>query len=102
MGVSKLSEISKRLMRAGLAPLTPIAAIEWGTTKRQKTLLLTLAEASSGFHVGKVEPPAVIVVGKIASLATKLGWYSSGKVIMSPAYRLTYQHAAHPRRSKKG
>ncbi len=101
MGVSKLSEISRRLMRAGLAPSTPVAAIVWGTTKKQKTLMLTLLEASSGYHAGKIEPPTVIVVGKVASLATKLGWYHGGKLSMSPDYLSTYGNFEPQPRSKR-
>ncbi len=89
MGVAKLSEICGRLIQAGLAPSVPVAAIEWGTTQRQKTLLFTLKEAASGYYGGKVEPPSVVVVGKVVSLAPALRWYPREQVRVSAGYRLS-------------
>src|SRR5438105_3994349 len=37
MGVSRLGEISARLIEAGHPADTPVALVEWGTTERQKT-----------------------------------------------------------------
>lgn len=89
MGVARLSEICGRLMQAGLAPSAPVAAIEWGTTQRQKTLLLTLGEAASGYARGRVKPPSVVVVGGVVSLAPALRWYPWERVRMSSGYRLS-------------
>ncbi len=51
MGVSHLPEIVARLLDAGLAPETPAASIESGTTERQRVVEATLATiAASARH----------------------------------------------------
>ncbi len=48
MGAARLKEIASRLLRAGKPADTPVAAIMRGTTKRQRTVTMTLAEAAEG------------------------------------------------------
>jgi uroporphyrin-III C-methyltransferase len=86
MGVTTLQGVSRGAMRRGLPPSTPMAVIQWGTTKRQKTLLLTLREAASGYHLGIVESPSVIVIGRTVTLAGKLVSKPRGRMIFSPGY----------------
>jgi uroporphyrin-III C-methyltransferase len=75
MGAAKVKEIAKRLLKAGKPAKTPVAAIMWGTTKKQKTVTTTLGEAAKGGGLTKeIEAPSVIVVGKVVSLARKLRW----------------------------
>jgi len=75
MGAAKVKEIATELLRAGKPAKTPVAAITWGTTKKQRTVTTTLGEASKGGTLAtKIEAPSVIVVGKVANLARKLGW----------------------------
>ena len=50
-----------------------------GTTKRQRTVTMTLAEAAEGGGAAsEVEAPSVIVIGSVVSLAPKLRWWSEG------------------------
>jgi len=80
IGSSSLKEISTNLLRAGKPPYTPVAAIMWGTTKRQETVTLTLRAASiGGGDAQKVKAPSVIVVGRVVSLAPKLRWLAEGQ-----------------------
>ncbi len=75
MGAAKASEIAKMLLKAGKAADTPVAAIMWGTTKRQRTVTTTLGEAGKADGVSReIDAPCVIVVGKVVSLARKLRW----------------------------
>jgi uroporphyrin-III C-methyltransferase len=75
MGAAKVKEIATELLDAGKPAKTPMAAIMWGTTKRQRTVSTTLDEAAKGGAVTKkIEAPSVIVIGKVASLARKLRW----------------------------
>ncbi len=80
MGAARVEEISRELLVAGKPPETPLAAIMWGTTKEQRTVTTTLGHAAKGESgVEKVEPPCVIVVGKVVSLASRLGWLAEGR-----------------------
>ncbi len=75
MGVSNMMVIAKKLLSAGRLPSTPVAAIWKGTTSEQETQLSTLEKvAEQGV---KFSPPAVFVVGQIASLHEELAWFES-------------------------
>lgn len=76
MGVTTLPKASRELMAGGLSPETPVAAIEWGTTEKQRTVLFTLSEAAEGKALGQINPPSVIVVGEVAALAKELNWFN--------------------------
>jgi uroporphyrinogen III methyltransferase/synthase len=69
MGVAHRETIAKRLLDAGLSPDTPVAAVRWGTRPDQETLRTTLA----GLGAAPLEPPAAIVIGRVAGL--DLRWY---------------------------
>ena len=74
MGISNLPFIVAKLLAHGRSPDTPVALIRWGTTNAQETITGTLGdivEKSAG-----LEPPVVIVVGDVVSLADKLQWYN--------------------------
>jgi uroporphyrinogen III methyltransferase/synthase len=75
MGVSKIREIAENLLNVGRDPLTPVAAIKWGTTFKQKTVMTDLAGLSKGIE--DLNPPIVFVIGNNASLHSKLNWFEN-------------------------
>ncbi|MGN0838166.1 MAG: uroporphyrinogen-III C-methyltransferase [Pyramidobacter sp.] len=77
MGVSALPEICTRLQKEGWAPDTPAAAVECGTTARQRTLAGTLESLPRRAAEFKLRPPAVIVAGPTVSFAEKFDWHDS-------------------------
>lgn len=79
MGAAKVKEVSAKLLEAGKPADTPLAAITWGTTARQRSVTTTLGMASKGEGVDRVEAPCVIVVGRVVSLAPKLKWLPEGR-----------------------
>jgi uroporphyrin-III C-methyltransferase len=92
MGLTNLPEIVNKLLDHGRSPQRPVAVIHSGTTTDQETVFGTLADIVERRTL--VEPPALIVVGKIVSLADKLQWF----IPMSPIYPLydldgTREHA---------
>jgi uroporphyrin-III C-methyltransferase len=79
MGVARAKEIAARMLEAGKPADTPLAAITWGTTKRQRTVTTTLRRAAEkGGALEGLEPPCVIVVGDVVALAPKLTWRKEG------------------------
>jgi len=73
MGLSNLPLIVSRLITHGRPPETPAAVIRWGTTEEQEKVVGTLADiVDKSAHL---EPPALIVVGDVVSLADKLHWF---------------------------
>lgn len=68
MGVGRLPEIATALTSAGLDVQTPAAAVQWGTTPRQRTVRDTLAQLPDAVQRAGLGAPAIIVVGPVAAL----------------------------------
>jgi len=77
MGVANLPSICRGLIEAGADADTPAAAIRWGTTPRQRTLAGTLATLPDRAAEADLQPPAVIVVGRVVGLRDRLAWFES-------------------------
>lgn len=75
MGLGHLPEIAARLMGAGLPGDTPAAAVENGTTPRQRRVLGTLATLADLTNAAELKPPTLIIIGKVVSLADILDWF---------------------------
>jgi uroporphyrin-III C-methyltransferase len=73
MGVGKLEENVKALLSHGKDPETPVAIIERGTTRKQRVIKGNLREIVGIAKQMNVKPPAVIVIGGVVSLHSKLG-----------------------------
>jgi uroporphyrin-III C-methyltransferase / precorrin-2 dehydrogenase / sirohydrochlorin ferrochelatase len=73
MGVARLDEITEHLMAHGKDATTPVAVVESGTTRTQRTTVGTLADIARRAAAVGVRSPAVIVVGDVVALRTKLG-----------------------------
>ena len=69
MGVAHKAELSARLIAAGMAPGTPVAAVRWGTRPAQHTVRTTLGELGGTV----LEPPVTMVIGRVAGL--DLRWF---------------------------
>lgn len=77
MATLKASEIGRELVAAGMDADTPAAAVRWGSTPRQVTLVATVATLGERIERAHVRPPVVIVVGGVAGLAQHIAWYES-------------------------
>ncbi|MBM4401486.1 MAG: HemD protein, partial [Crenarchaeota archaeon] len=75
MGVEPLETTAAKLMEGGLDPDTPVAIIEQGTSKNQRSLIGKLNTITKEARERNVKAPAVIVVGKVATLGEKLSWF---------------------------
>ena len=73
MGLSNLPIIVANLLKHGRPPETPVAVIRMGTTDEQESVLGSLADIVE--KSAAIEPPALIVVGDVVSLADKLDWF---------------------------
>ncbi len=74
MGVRNLPHIAEQLLAHGRAPDTPVAVVERASHRSQDTLvgeLGTIAQQA----VGKIRPPAVIIVGQVVNLRQRLRWF---------------------------
>ena len=71
MGAGRVGDIAQRLVRGGLPPDTPVAAVRNGTRADQRTVRATLATIGDA----DVRPPSAIVVGEVAAL--DLAWFEA-------------------------
>ncbi|MBI5163608.1 MAG: uroporphyrinogen-III C-methyltransferase [Magnetospirillum sp.] len=78
MGLTTLPEIAARLMAAGLPADTPAAAIENGTTPRQRRVLGTLTTLPALAVEAHLKAPTLIVIGRVVALAGQLDWFCHG------------------------
>jgi uroporphyrin-III C-methyltransferase len=79
MGMESLEAIVKKLMESGLDPEKPVAIIERGTTKMQRSFIAKLNTIVDEAKKNDVKPPAVIVIGEVAELGRKLAWFKKAQ-----------------------
>lgn len=77
MGVSNLPHISSSLISHGKPADTPAALVRWGTTPQQVSVVSTLGEIPETAARKAIKAPAVLVVGSVASLHQRLGWFEN-------------------------
>jgi uroporphyrin-III C-methyltransferase len=72
MGVERSRAFADVLMAGGRPTDTPVSVIQEGTTRTQKVVRSTLDKVADDIVSENVRPPAIIVVGTVAGLATHL------------------------------
>ena len=77
MATARMGAHLARLAAAGLGAETPAAAIQWGTTAAQKTVVATLGTLTDEVARAGLKAPAVIVVGECAALGRELNWFEA-------------------------
>jgi uroporphyrinogen III methyltransferase / synthase len=75
MGIGDLATTTARLMEAGRDPTETAAAIEWGTTARQRTIVGDLASIAELVEVAGVGAPATVVIGDVVALRDEIDWF---------------------------
>ena len=79
MGVAQLPRIVARLRAAGAAAEHPVAIIERATLPQQRVLRGTLADIAALAAAQQVEPPALLIVGAVAAVASRRGPRRAGR-----------------------
>jgi uroporphyrinogen III methyltransferase/synthase len=74
MGIRNLGNIVERLINGGRDPKTPVAIIENGTTKKQRTITGTLETIEVKARIEGIKPPAITIIGKVVNLREELRW----------------------------
>ena len=68
MGVERIEAFADALLAGGRPADTPVAVVQDGTTRIQRTLRTTLVSAAADMRAHEIAPPAVIVIGPVAGL----------------------------------
>ena len=89
MGLSKATLIETQLIKAGLDEHTPIALIENGCCPEQRVITGCLNQLSTLVLEHQVKSPALIMIGKVVSLAEQLQWFNAQPSMSSAVNELT-------------
>ncbi|MGH8568585.1 MAG: uroporphyrinogen-III C-methyltransferase, partial [Gammaproteobacteria bacterium] len=79
MGLSGLPVLCRELIAHGMAPATPAALIEQGTTARQRVFTATLEGLPQIVAEQDVHAPTLVIVGDVVRLREKLAWFVPGQ-----------------------
>lgn len=74
MGMRRLAELRRRLIRLGRPADTPAALIENGTTDRQRVIGGRLGNIAHLAMKAGIRSPALLIVGDVVEVADKLDW----------------------------
>ncbi len=69
MGLANLGAIAGRLSAHGLAPTTPAAVIENGTTRDERKIVDTLGGIDAAVRDARITAPSLIIIGEVVGLA---------------------------------
>jgi len=75
MGLLSLDELVKKLIHNGMSKKMPIAIIESGTTAKQRVVIGELSNIKSKVGKSKIKSPALIIIGTVVNLRSKLNWF---------------------------
>ena len=74
MGVASMPDICRELLAAGMDPQMPAAVLEKGTTAHQRRVISDISNLPKASEEAKIQTPAIIVVGRVCSLAEDFHW----------------------------
>ena len=80
MGASRIEVISEELIKYGMDPATPVAAIENGTMPNQRTITAQLDNIAEEFNKQKFHSPVIIIISPTVSLREGISWYEKNTV----------------------
>lgn len=76
MGAARIESVVAALLENGVPAERPAAAIEWGTTTRQRVVRSRLGDLVGDVRVAGLGAPLTIVVGDVAALGERYSWFT--------------------------
>jgi uroporphyrinogen III methyltransferase/synthase len=77
MGLKNLVEITEQIIESGRDPETPAAAIHWGTTPFQKTVISDLKNIAEQVSNADLNSPIILLIGDVVRLRDTIQWYET-------------------------
>ena len=75
MGASSIREVQSRLLERGVSKNLPVAFVENGTTRQQRTVLSTAESMARSAQEERIESPTIIFIGEAVGAAKHLHWF---------------------------
>lgn len=75
MGIKNLPIITKKIIKHGRDPQTPVAVVRWASTPEQHSVEGTLETITDVVREAGIKPPALVVVGEVVKLRKTIDWY---------------------------
>ncbi|MFH2137980.1 MAG: uroporphyrinogen-III C-methyltransferase [Candidatus Omnitrophota bacterium] len=91
MGMARLAKIIDSLTRNGMNKKTPVCVVQQGSLPAQRSVVGTLANIAEKVEKNKLTNPAVIIIGKVVDLKSKIDWYE-GKPLFGKKILVTRPH----------
>ena len=83
MGLLRNEVLVQQLIEHGRDGQTPIAVIENGTLPQQRVITGTLKQLPELVQKHDIVSPSLIVIGEVAALANRLGWYKHSHLLQA-------------------
>ena len=79
MAIKHIEDIAGRLMSGGRDPDEPVAVVSNATLPDMRVLETTLSRAAADTAKAKIEPPAIVCVGRVVLLRQALDWLGQSR-----------------------
>jgi uroporphyrin-III C-methyltransferase/precorrin-2 dehydrogenase/sirohydrochlorin ferrochelatase len=100
MGVAHLGALRERLLAAGRAPDTPVAAIENGTRSDQRVIISSIERLADLAQTHALRSPSLLIIGEVAAFGQTLAWFGNAPVTaQDPAATMLQPTAVRRRRT---
>src|SRR5450631_2782647 len=81
MGLARLDHIVRKLLEHGAVVTLPAAIVAHGTMPNQRVIAATLGTILDAASPAVLDSPALLVVGEVVALQSKLAWFSAGSAM---------------------
>jgi uroporphyrinogen III methyltransferase/synthase len=81
MSLGQLPRILTDLIAGGMANNTPVAAIQWATLNRQRSVYGTVDSIVADIEAAKIGTPVMIIIGEVVARRSKTEWFE-GRPLM--------------------
>ena len=75
MGIKNLESITKKVIKYGRDPQTPVAVVRWASTSEQRTVVGNLENIAEVVRKNNIKPPSLVIIGEVVNLRDTINWY---------------------------
>jgi uroporphyrin-III C-methyltransferase / precorrin-2 dehydrogenase / sirohydrochlorin ferrochelatase len=72
MGVERIGELARTLIRDGRSPETPVMVVQDGTLPTQRAVTATLSTVAERVTAAGIRPPAIVIVGEVVRVGQEI------------------------------